>query len=166
MPAPIWLLDVDGVINASRAGWGSPPNRRHAISQGRQYALKYSAELVKAIRTVHNEGLAEVRWCTTWCPDADQLERLWGFPPLIRMWDEYPSSGYVDDLKRSAARDVLAQGRRLIWTDDEVTPLPDSSPQLYAELTNIGRALLIRPNSGRGLRPNDITEIINFCKEG
>jgi hypothetical protein len=158
----VWTLDVDGVINATKAGWGRGPRHRHVLT----YRLAWEPDLVKAIRDIHTSGLAEVVWSTTWCPDADLLENLWGLPKLRRAWDRYPEGGYVGDLKLNAARQVLAEGNRLIWTDDTETPSPEVLPDIYREMMDTGRALLIRPKPSRGLRPDDIADIKKFCAEG
>lgn len=65
------------------------------------------------------------------------------------------------DAKLTQARDVLAEGSRLIWTDD--TEVPESGP-VYEELTADGRALLIRPSGRRGLRREHMEQISAFCR--
>jgi hypothetical protein len=61
---------------------------------------------------------------------ADQLERLWRLPPLVRAFCERI-------VELAAARQVLADRRPLIWTDD--TEVLGFGP-LYDELTADGRA--------------------------
>jgi hypothetical protein len=161
---PVWLLDVDGVLNASRPGWGAAPERRFVWSQTDQtsYPLRWSPQLIDRIRALHTEGRAEVRWCTTWCPDADELERLWDLPELQRALtaDPMPRAEACWPLKLAAARAVLADGRRLIWTDDEALPKPGPERD---ELTVGGLALLIAPRPHRGLRPEDLDRIEAFA---
>lgn len=154
-----WCLDVDGPINASKAGWGRMGTRRHVMG----FRLTWEPKLISAIRDIHTRGLAEVVWSTTWCPDADLLENLWHLPKLRRAWETYPEGNYVGDLKLAAARAALEDGGRLIWTDDMETPTPDILSDIYAEMTDTGRALLIRPHYNYGLRPTDIDMIRNFC---
>jgi hypothetical protein len=62
-------------------------------------------------------------------------------------------------LKHSAAEAVLADGRPLIWTDDEALPAPGPGRD---RLLVDGRALLIAPRSHRGLQPEDLDEIEAF----
>lgn len=71
---------------------------------------------------------------------------LWRLPPLGRAIsaNPMPRGPACRPLKLAAARAVLAEGRRLIWTDDEV--LPEPGP-LRDELTRDGRALLIAPQT-------------------
>ncbi|GGR89470.1 hypothetical protein GCM10010169_37120 [Micromonospora fulviviridis] len=163
-PPPVWLLDVDGVLNVSRPGWGAPPRRSQvwADSEAVSYQVRWAPALVARIRALHGCGAVEVRWCTTWCPDAERLERLWGLPPLVRSLDAdpMPRGSACWPLKRAAARAVVAAGRRLIWTDDEA--LPTAGPDRDA-LTADGRALLIAPRPSRGLQPADLDRIAAFA---
>ena len=161
---PVWLLDVDGVVNASRPGWGDTPQRRSVWSQTDQvaYPLRWAPQLIDRIRAMHLDGRAEVRWCTTWCPDADELERLWRLPELERALtaNPMPRGEACRPLKQAAARAVLAEGRRLIWTDDDALPKPGPDRD---ELTEGGLALLIAPRPARGLRPEDLDRIESFA---
>lgn len=158
---PVWLLDVDGVVNATRPGWGTAPRRATAYADGVGWTIRWAPALVDRIRALVAAGQVEVRWCTTWCPWADQLERLWLLPPLGRAFNEPINGAAVSVAKLAAARQVLAEGRRLIWTDDMEVPL---SGPLYEELAAGGRALLIRPSGRRGLQPEHMDLIEQFCK--
>ncbi|MDT5033211.1 MAG: hypothetical protein QOC94_3382 [Actinoplanes sp.] len=161
---PVWLLDVDGVLNASRPGWDGTPQRRSVWSRTDQasYPLRWSPVLIDRIRALHVDGRAEVRWCTTWCPDADELEHLWRLPELERALtaDPMPRGVACWPLKLAAARAVLADGRRLIWTDDDAQPKPGPDRD---ELTANGLALLIAPRPNRGLSPQDLDRIEAFA---
>lgn len=160
---PVWLLDVDGVINATRPGWGAAPRKAHAYSGGVEWTIRWAPALLDRIRQVHRDGLAEIRWCTTWCCDADQLERLFGLPTLGREWTGELHGAAAAEAKRAAAVNVVEAGRRLVWTDDTEVP---SSGDLYDKLTADGRGLLIAPKPSRGLRPADMDAIELFLKEG
>ncbi|WP_146099553.1 hypothetical protein [Kineococcus xinjiangensis] len=41
-PRTVWLLDVDGVLNASRPGWSAPPRIRSAYSGGFEYRIRWA----------------------------------------------------------------------------------------------------------------------------
>jgi hypothetical protein len=161
---PVWLLDVDGVLNASRPAWSATPRHRSVWSHTDQasYPLRWAPELIARIRALHVEGRAEVRWCTTWCLDADELEHLWGLPELERALtaDPMPRGSACWPLKLAAARAVLDDGRRLIWTDDDALPKPGPERD---ELTANGLALLIAPRPHRGLTPADLDRIEAFA---
>ncbi|WP_433066693.1 hypothetical protein [Dactylosporangium sp. CS-033363] len=155
--APVWLLDVDGVVNTRRPLWGAELRRGTARSEGVDWPIRWAPALVDRIRWLHGEGIVEVRWCSTWCADADALERLFGLPALGRAF----GAGAPDGAKLAAARGVLASGRRLVWTDD--VEVPRDGPVL-GELTAGGKGLLIRPHPRRGLRPRDLARIEAFAR--
>lgn len=159
---PVWLLDVDGVVNATRPGWHAPPRRAYAYDAGTAYRLRWAPALIDRIRALHASGTVEVRWCTTWCAYADQLERMWRLPRLDRAFCDPVDGLTAAPLKVAAARKMLAQGRRLIWTDDEIVPAPGTD--LHTELTAAGRALLIAPVSTRGLQPEHLDAIEAFAR--
>lgn len=150
---PVWLLDVDGVLNASRPGWGGPPRTRNATSHGVGYRIRWSPALLDRVRALHLSGRVEIRWCTTWCPDADQLEALFGLPALRRVWSMPLFDQEAATAKLAAARQVLACGRALVWADDTEVPLDGP---VREELLSAGPALLLRPAPTRGLQPNDL----------
>lgn len=155
---PVWLLDVDGVLNAARAGWGGPGRAQRVHVDGLQLRLRWEPKLIDRIRRLHTDQTIEVRWCTTWCPFTSVLEHLWHLPRLGRAWDTMPADTW--DAKVDAALGVLAAGRRLIWTDDDLDPA-DLPPELVDP--DPGRALLIRPSASRGLRPEHLDEIELFA---
>ncbi|GAA2886771.1 hypothetical protein GCM10010517_50560 [Streptosporangium fragile] len=155
----MWLLDVDGVINVARPGWGTAPRSGDAYSGGTAYRMRWAPALLERIRALHRAGGVEIRWCSTWCPDADQVERLFALPRLDRAWSEHLTGSAAAAAKLAAARRVLAQGRRLVWTDDDETP---SCGPVYEELTRTGKALLIAPSPRRGLQPEHLDAIEAF----
>lgn len=156
----IWLLDVDGVINAGKAGWSRAPRRSSARGNGTLWPMRWEPQLIDRIRALHQSAAAEVRWASSWCTDADQLERLWNLPPLARIFTDSLTSDGIAEAKAAAARRVIEDGHRLIWTDDTETP---TSGDLYDKLTADRRALLITPRASRGLRPADMDAIEAFA---
>lgn len=161
---PVWLLDVDGVVNAHKPGWGGPPRKRGcwSASDAYEYTMRWAPPLVDRIRALHKAGVVEVRWCTTWCPDAEALERLWSLPTFVRAFTEHVKGEEASVLKVAAARQVLASGRRLVWTDDVEVPLWG---ELHDELIASGRALLIRPKASTGLQPEHMDRIEAFARD-
>jgi hypothetical protein len=161
---PVWLLDVDGVLNATRPGWGAAPRKSKVWSSSSsfEFTIRWAPALLDRIHNIHRGGLAEIRWCTTWCCDADALELLWHLPELGRAFTE-PINGYAASVaKLAAARQVLADGRRLVWTDDAEVP---TSGDLFGDVAADGRALLIAPDERYGLQPRDLDAIEAFLKE-
>ena len=126
---PIWLLDVDGVINALCAPktWDEHKEGIAHLDDG-SYKICWSEELIRAIELINKEDV-EVRWLTTWGHYANEVLR-----PLVNLEEEFPvqaepvyASGYggaslsytTFDWKYMAVLEVLEEGRPIIWTDDD-----------------------------------------------
>jgi hypothetical protein len=158
---PVWLLDVDGVLNARLPGWDAEATRVRVFSNhvGREFSIRFAPALMERIRRVNKDGLVEIRWCTTWCGDTAELEKEFVLPAFGASWTEYRDGEAARAAKLAAARAVLADGRRLIWTDDSEVP---ENGDLHDELTATGDALLIRPDARYGLQPDDLDAIEAF----
>jgi hypothetical protein len=84
-PPPLWLLDVDGVLNAvtakpDRSVWRDW-ERGTATADGVSWPIRFSPSVTRAVARVHDERLAEVRWLTTWGRHANgELRRLLRLP--------------------------------------------------------------------------------------
>lgn len=111
------------------------------------------------IRLIHEQGRAELRWCTTWNAWAEQLERTWGLPELVRTAPNIPAGGPGDAMKATIAAGVLASGRRLVWADD--TAVPSLSANHPAKMASTS-ALLIAPDGYHGLSPEHMDSIDMF----
>jgi hypothetical protein len=105
--------------------------------------------------------VVSVRWCSTWCADADQIENLLGLPVFERSWTDRLNGVEASFAKLAAARAVLARGDRLVWTDDADVP---TSGAIHRELVRTGRALLIAPATNRGLQPDHLDQIEKFAR--
>lgn len=158
---PVWLLDVDGVLNVANPGWSAAPYRAQVWSTtaNREFRIRWAPALLKRVKALHRSGAVEIRWCTTWCGDTTELERALGLPAFEPCWTEYVNGHGSAVAKLAAARKVLADGRRLIWTDDDEVP---TSGPLFDELMADGRTLLIRPDERHGLQPRHLDEIERF----
>lgn len=154
-----WLLDVDGVLNARQPGWGGAPREGMAFASSirRGFTIRFAPPLIQRIRDLHHTGLVEIRWCTTWCGDTAEIERVLSLPKFTSCWPD--AARFVGELKLTAAQKVLADGDRLVWTDDDEVPV---SGPLYEELSAGGRSLLIRPDTRRGLQPEHMDAIEAF----
>ncbi|HXV93859.1 MAG TPA: hypothetical protein VD813_11215 [Pseudonocardia sp.] len=163
MDRPVWLLDVDGVLNVPRPGWDGVSRSGDAHCGGKRFRMRWAPALIDRIRGLQRAGTVDIRWCSTWCGDADQLETLFGLPRLGRAWSDTRTGIAAEVAKLTAARRVSARGRRLVWTDD--AEVPRSGP-VYEELTAGGRALLIAPSPLRGLQPEHLDAIEAFIAAG
>lgn len=160
MTTPVWLLDVDGVINANRPGWSAPPNQGYAAASGTTWKMRWAPGLTAAIRTLALSGDVEIRWATSWVLYTDQLERLFRLPPLpVAFADD--NDGYVTELKVAAALRVVEEEKRpLIWTDDDA--IPHSGPERSRLESGEHPVLLLDPDWNRGLQPTHIDIIREF----
>lgn len=159
---PVWLLDFDGVVNVigrKVPRWPGPIGK--ATAQG--FPLRWAPALVDAINDIHAAGLAEVRWATTWLEGGAvaEVEKAVGIGPFSPAYSRRFSRVH-DEEKVDAARAVLASGRRLVWTDDAV--IPSRRVDVAGLLgSNDGSYLTVRPPETRGLSPDNINAIVEFC---
>lgn len=156
---PVWLLDVDGVINVDEPAWHMT-QEDVAYADGRESTMRWAPQLIDEIRTLHQSGLVEVRWCTTWCDYAHQLDRLWNIPNVEPAFTNV-SPRRAQTAKFSAANYVVHDEKRpLIWTDDMI-----DMNTLDDDLGDNDRALIISPNPQRGLTINHIVKIVQFASQ-
>lgn len=161
MAETTWLLDVDGVLNANKPGWSAAPYNGSAYANVDEFRIRWAPALIERIKGIHRTGLVDIVWATTWCPWADQIERLMGLPEFGRAWTNDKRGWYAREAKRNAARDVIIQGKRLVWTDDEAIPRAGTD----RELLDTAGALTIAPKPNRGLQPDDLDAIEMFVKD-
>jgi len=166
---PIWLLDIDGVINAATL---RPPTYVWPADtwiQTKVIGLRIMAAqpVLDFIREVHEQGRAEIRWHSTWQDDAPKLGAELGLPAFpVADAPEYDQRlkqrafGLDGWWKRPAAERVLAEGRPLVWTDDDITWSLGRRGQ--DEIRQLGPALLIAPDDRTGLTPKHLRHIADF----
>jgi len=91
MSSPVWLLDIDGVINAPTAPGRKPPLHvwpaddwidTRVWGHRQRFRICVARPVVDFIREVHESGRAEIRWHTTWQDLANQLGEAVGLPEL------------------------------------------------------------------------------------
>lgn len=144
---PVWLLDVDGVLNACsskgcRTVWPREYWNSHLVADldGRQWPILVADPVVSYLRAVHANGDAEIRWHTSWQHSApERLAPALGLPDWpLAVAPEYHDMGEHGWWKLEAAARVLDEaGRRLVWTDDDIG--------FGAKLTGAVGELLRRP---------------------
>ena len=180
---PVWLLDVDGVVNAAavrpkdavwpqwRTGW--------ATAIGSSWPITWAPPVVEAINRVHDSGLAEIRWLTTWQEEANgSLAQLLGLPELAvvpRPAEPEGRRGPHGFLgvragasgswwKLAAARRLLdpEPHRPLVWTDDDLVWEDDARE--WAD-RRPGPTLLVAPATDVGLTADHLAAIEEFCAD-
>ena len=163
---PVWLLDVDGVLNVARPGWGAPPRNGIAHFGGVEFHMRWAPALVAEIIRLHRSDQVEVRWATTWANHITQVEgllRLPSFPVAFNTPEDDPAVK-APALKLETALDILErEARPLIWTDDDAIP---HAPALLNRLAAPGiPVLLVRTDPRVGLQPEDLAAIEQFLAD-
>lgn len=161
---PVWLLDVDGVINAKRPGWSGPPHKALIQAHGTTWKFRWAPGVTAFIRSTALAGHADIRWSTTWLPWAREVEEAFklpalgeGFPP-----EEVFASPSISKVQAALAV-VEIERRPLIWTDDAAIPVAGEERQ---RLEQAGTPiLLIAPDENRGLQPEHTQAISAFIAD-
>lgn len=167
-PKPIWLLDIDGVINSTLRRFPTktwPEGQwlsKHVWSGRSRWPIHVAVPVRDYVRTVHEMGLVEIRWHTTWQETANNVSRVFDMPEF----PVQPAPEFLEDLtdwwKAPPAVRVLLENRPLLWTDDDLNYL---SKEEWALFRGAG-AVLIRPDTGTGLSPANLQQIDQFLTNG
>ena len=139
------------------------PAQRYAYASGIRFKLRWARPLVEEIRDLIRSDVVEVRWATSWVTHIDQIARAMYLPDLPLAFSLPADLGAATHelhaataaAKRTAALDVVAAGRRLLWTDDEAIWPFGPERRLLEE----AGALLIAPDARHGLQPADMASI-------
>lgn len=114
--APLWLLDVDGVLNA--VCQGVPEGYRKFRAD--RFTITYRPVVMERIAAMHTSGLVEVAWLTTWCEDAaDMLAPEMGLP-AFEVMGSADHRAITDGWWKSVTAKRVSHRRALIWTDDDL----------------------------------------------
>lgn len=119
--------------------------------------ITFAPELMAGIRELHESAAVEIRWLTTWGPDAnDGLRELLGLPEFaVAGTPEYASAWW----KLPCAVRAVEERRPVIWTDDDL----DASDTARRWASNVGM-LAIAPDPAVGLTPADLETIRAYCE--
>ncbi len=165
---PVWLLDVDGVVNAitkkpDRQVWPADAwITTEAEADGQRWPILAARPVLDFIRRVHQTDAAEIRWHTTWQKDTAGLAAALDLPHLpVQDAPEYADIGTC--LKRdlwwkvpAVERVLRDEGRPVLWTDDDITwNLRRDRDRLSA----LGPLTLISPNERTGLTRKHLRKI-------
>jgi hypothetical protein len=168
---PVWLLDIDGVVNAVstvpvESVWPADTWLQRIVPAdipelGRMVLPILAARpVLDFVRRVVDAGAAEVHWHSTWREAAvSDLAPALGLPAIpvsvAPEWTQRPVGMWW---KLPAAQRVVASGRRLVWTDDDIAMF---APELD-EFAGRDDALLIAPGRDTGLAPDELDRIAAF----
>ena len=160
MSIPIWFLDVDGVVNALARPAPIGYQITTANTMGRGWRIAYSREVIDFINRVNREGLAEVRWLTTWEQDAHRELApdvgLDAFPAYDIPDDDSPSGWWKADVV--ARLDRRREARPFIWTDDDL----ETEDVDFLRAQTERSALPIATDPAAGLSNDDLARIARF----
>jgi hypothetical protein len=116
---------------------------------------------------MHNEGIVEVKWLTTWGYGANYgLNELLGLPKLDVVADPehepYRTMGWHTWWKAAAVRDFLSSHApsKIVWTDDDIVYHKN-------KLVDIAEAVpskMISPDEHRGLTHAQLDMIEMFLR--
>jgi hypothetical protein len=173
---PVWLLDIDGVLNVLARddppdcwpgdAWVQRTVRAEVPDRGEMTLPILAARpVLDFITRVHDSGAAEIRWHSTWRMAAvTDLAPALGLPAIpISVAPEWSQTA-PPWWKIPAARRVAESGRRLVWTDDQLTIYRTdvfSEPDLTA-LDRWAGALLLATDARVGLTPDDLGRVQEF----
>lgn len=160
MSIPIWFLDIDGVINALDDGHLPHLTQTTARTMDTDWPIRYFPDVIEFINLVHRQGLAEVRWLTTWGQDART-----SLAPAVGLDDFYAydlvdSTGWwkADIVGESIERDA----RRIVWTDDDL----DTEDVSFLDGQTSHAALVIAPAALTGLTSIDLSRVAGWLTAG
>jgi hypothetical protein len=182
---PIWLLDVDGVLNAhptrpqlhvwSEDEWVQLPVYD---SRGQRWTITAGVPVTRFLHKVHTHKFAEIVWLTTWQADANRVSDALGLPHFRVIENPiHKNTRYAgkDWWKLSEAFKVISSGRPVIWTDDDIGEEIRDLVHSYQVTSNTtrfldiqvdvpGPTLLISPNGNEGLGPWHLKRISEFLQ--
>ncbi len=157
---PIWLLDVDGVLNAVNR---KPPVGRGHWQHFEQkrcngYILTWAPELIERIRALVDAGKVDIHWLTTWWNMIHELPwREWHGLQVANTEQEYRA--HCEWWKLPVAQRLYQPGRKMVWTDDDLRFVRGAQDWLADKRQDV---LAIAPHTMLGLSPAHMDAIDNF----
>lgn len=145
--ANVWLLDVDGVINAVC----HRPAEHHRRFVANGFPITYDPAITSRLLHIHTSGLAELRWLTTWEELANvHLIGELGWPRL-ELAGARPATEVYGWWKSEVAEQVYLQGHRVVWTDDDLGHSLSLGYMDWVSSADPDRLLAISPSFETGL---------------
>jgi hypothetical protein len=169
-PKPIWLLDIDGVINASPEPlplhvWNEDEWIVTKVLGGnRWWTITAALPVIKFLHFVYQHDYARIRWLTTWQRDAHNVSDALGLPRFVVLENPMVRSHRVAGKQWWKLAEVFKQldtERPVIWTDDDIGREVRSLARDFHG-PELPSPLLIAPKSSEGLGPWHLQQIAGF----
>lgn len=163
---PLWLLDIDGVINAVSK---RPPKGlwddadwivTSAVAGGQRWPILAARPVVDFIREAHENALAEIRWHTTWQFDAHNVADALDLPQF--KVQERGTPMRVPHWKVCAVNHELLhdRDRRVVWTDDDA-----NDAIRHVTIADMRRLTVICPPTRTGLTSGQLRQLDRILRE-
>lgn len=174
---PLWLLDVDGVLNAVNvlselqsmpedACW--PDYRKGRAESGRRpghtFQIIWSPTLIERITALHESGRVEIRWLTTWEERAQtEIAPLLGLPHFELAGKRNLKTEGRWWWKLPIAQAATAPERALVWTDDDLPGVPEAKRWMLRRFEERGgKSMLVSPKFDVGISSAQMDAIEAF----
>ena len=157
----LMCLDFDGVLN--KVGPGRRDRLPHVVESGRSWGIDLDADVLARLDAVIQSPGIWLAWTTTWGSQISLVQPLFnghlegGFVNAER-----PQGFYVDIGWKEQAVLRLAEQfpeAKLAWIDDDAVP---ESLRYGSATRKLPDALLIAPDSAKGLQMDEIAAIEEF----
>jgi hypothetical protein len=169
---PLWLLDIDGVVNAVPFILDDTPNtwpenswiRKDVSNEFGTWPILAAKPVLDFITEIHESGLAEIRWHSSWQEDSLDVGDALGLPTFhIQPCLEAMKNEKFGWWKLHTVLRELADDRTVLWTDDDINvEIPGKTLDMLG--STVGFKVVV-PASATGLTPNDLVDIIYFLEE-
>lgn len=160
----LWLMDVDGVLNAVGA---RPPRLAGHWTEWKRtranaYSIQYSPQLIARVQGLVDEGLVEVQWLTTWWNEIGHLPFTgWHHWTVANSKEEFLDNIGGAWWKLPVAQRVYEPGRKMVWTDDDLRTDAEALDWVDA---NKPYVLDVAPQPTLGLTPEHLDTIERFLR--
>jgi len=167
MRRPVLLLDVDGVVNALRpAGEWADYVMVEVVGGGVTWPITYSPTVVRRLNAIHADGLAEIRWLTTWEDEAaSNIAPALGFLDFVVAGvqvDHRPTGFGESWWKWTVAKAYDPERQPLAWVDDDLGFLGYYEALAWARRRP--QTLALAPAAASGLLADDLDTLETWLK--
>lgn len=171
---PVWLLDIDGVINAvTRKTPKTWPENDWIKIKIASFPFNVSKSVLNFIHEVYESNLVDIKWHTTWQHDANDKV---GLALDLPKFEVFHAPEYLEHepwahiykkctwWKLPSVNKLLETGCSIIWTDDDICLNTYDSDYINPKDKLYTNSLLIKPQTNLGLTPKHVTQIREYLE--